>query len=66
MRQGIEVALAELKGPVKDRLHSYGLSSRFGDGRIYPTLGTAINGYLAATGTEWVDWSEADTDDSEP
>lgn len=64
--QGIEVALAELKGPVKDRLHSYGLSSRIGDDRIYPTLGTAINGYLAATGTEWVDWSEADPDDREP
>ncbi len=64
--QGVEVAFAELKGPVKDRLRSYGLFDRIGDGQFFPTLGTAIDGYLAATGTEWVDWSEADPDDTEP
>jgi len=58
--RGIVLAFAELKGPVKDRLHSYGLYDRIGDGRFYPTLGTAIDGYLTVTGTEWVDWSDRD------
>jgi hypothetical protein len=62
--QGVEVAFAELKGPVKDRLRGYGLFDRIGDGRFFPTLGTAIDGYLAATGTEWVDWSQTGPDDS--
>ena len=58
--RGIVLAFAELKGPVKDRLHSYGLYDRIGDDRFYPTLGTAIDGYLTVTGTEWVDWSDRD------
>ena len=58
----VELAFAELKGPVKDRLRGYGLYDRIGDGHFYPTLGTAIDGYLAATGTEWVDWSDQDDD----
>ena len=58
--RGIELAFAEVKGPVKDRLRSYGLYERIGDDRFYPTLGTAIDGYLTVTGTEWVDWSDQD------
>ena len=42
------LAFAELKGPVKDRLRSYDLYDRIGDGRFFPTLGTAIDGYLRA------------------
>lgn len=60
--RGVELAFAELKGPVKDRLRSYGLYERIGDDRFYPTLGTAIDGYLGATGTVWVDWSDQDDD----
>ena len=60
--RGVELAFAELKGPVKDRLRSYGLYERIGDDRFYPTLGTAIDGYLAATGTVWVDWSDQGDD----
>ena len=62
----VTLAFAELKGPVKDRLRSYDLYDRIGDSQFFPTLGTAINGYLAATGIEWVDWSEAESDDTEP
>ena len=51
-------AFAELKGPVKDRLDRYGLHGRVGGGRFYPTLGTAIDAYLDATGIDWVDWSD--------
>jgi MFS superfamily sulfate permease-like transporter len=63
--QGVKIGFAELKGPVKDRLRSYGLFDRLGEDQFFPTLGTAIDGYLTATGTEWVDWSEADRDDTE-
>lgn len=52
---GIQLAFAELKGPVKDRLRRYELYDRLGDDRFFPTLGTAINGYLAATGVRWED-----------
>ena len=61
-REGVELAFAELKGPVKDRLRSYGLYDRIGDDHFFPTLGTAIHRYLAATGTEWVDWSDEEDD----
>ena len=48
--QGIELGFAELKGPVKDRLRQYGLYDLIGDDRFFPTLGTAIDGYLATSG----------------
>ncbi len=54
----IALALAELKGPVKDALRRYGLCDRIGDDHLFPTLGTAINAYLGETGTDWVDWSD--------
>ena len=56
--RGADVAFAELKGPVKDRLRAYGLYDRIGDARFFPTLGTAINAYLRETGTKWTDWSD--------
>ncbi len=59
-RDGVKLAFAELKGPVKDRLRDYGLYDRIGDDHFFPTLGTAIRGYLATTGTVWVDWSDED------
>ncbi|HJR98475.1 MAG TPA: SulP family inorganic anion transporter [Actinomycetota bacterium] len=55
---GISLAFAEMKGPVKDRLRDYGLYERVGDERFFPTIGTAVDGYLAASGTPWVDWEE--------
>jgi MFS superfamily sulfate permease-like transporter len=54
----ITLAFAELKGQAKDRLRRYGLYDRIGDEHFFPTLGTAIDAYLAATGTDWVDWSD--------
>jgi MFS superfamily sulfate permease-like transporter len=61
-RRGVTLVFAGLKGPVKDRLAAYGLGHRFGSDRFYPTLGTAVNAFLAATGTEWVDWTERAAD----
>jgi hypothetical protein len=47
-----------MKGPVKDRLRRYGLYAQVGEDRFFPTVGTAVDGYLQATGMEWVDWEE--------
>ena len=57
-QQGVTLAFAELKGPVKDRLRRYGLYDQIGPDRFYPTVGTAVDGYLRETGVEWVDWEE--------
>jgi high affinity sulfate transporter 1 len=56
--RGIALAFAELKGPVKDRLRNYGLYDRIGEDRFFPTLGTAIDGYLRATDSTWTDGDE--------
>jgi high affinity sulfate transporter 1 len=56
--RGVDLAFAELKGPVKDRLRDYDLYERIGDDRFFPTLGTAIGAYLDETGTAWTDWTE--------
>jgi len=53
--EGIDLVFAELKGPVKDRLRRYGLYDRIGDDRFFPTLGTAIDGFVAHSGVVWVD-----------
>ena len=55
---GITLAFAEMKGPVKDRLRAYGLYGRVGDERFFPTIGTAVNGYVRAREVAWVDWEE--------
>jgi high affinity sulfate transporter 1 len=46
-KMGIELCFAELKDPVKDKLRRFGLYDRFGDGRFFPTLGTAVRAYCA-------------------
>jgi MFS superfamily sulfate permease-like transporter len=56
--EGTQLVFAELKGPVKDRLRSYGLYDRLGDTGFFATLGTAINGYVDASGIDWVDWTD--------
>ncbi|MFM8304883.1 MAG: sodium-independent anion transporter, partial [Actinomycetota bacterium] len=55
---GTDLVFAELKGPVKDRLAHYGLADKIGDHGFPPTLGTAIDDYVAATGVDWVDWED--------
>jgi high affinity sulfate transporter 1 len=55
---GIDLRFAEMKDPVKDRLKRYGLFERFGDDHFYPTIGTAVDAYVAAMGIEWVDWED--------
>jgi MFS superfamily sulfate permease-like transporter len=57
---GIELAFAEMKDPVRDRLVRYELAERIGKDRFYPTVGVALHAYLQQTGVEWVDWEEAE------
>lgn len=56
---GVTLAFAELKDPVKARLRRYGTMDKIGEDRCYPTIGTAVDGYIASSGAEWVDWEEA-------
>jgi high affinity sulfate transporter 1 len=57
-QEQVTLAFAELKGPVKDRFERYGLFAAVGSDRFFPTVGTAVDGYIAASGVEWVDWEE--------
>jgi MFS superfamily sulfate permease-like transporter len=57
-QEQVTLAFAELKDPVKDRLRRYGLYDAVGPDRFFPTIGTAVDGYVEATGTTWVDWEE--------
>jgi MFS superfamily sulfate permease-like transporter len=43
--QGISLVFAELKGPVKDRLLKFGVSSRFGPDHFFPTVNNAVRSY---------------------
>jgi MFS superfamily sulfate permease-like transporter len=60
--RGLVLAFAELKDPVRARLEGYGTIDRLGGIRVYPTIGTAVDAYLDATGEAWVDWEEAPED----
>jgi high affinity sulfate transporter 1 len=42
-RAGIELVIAEMKGPVKDDLERRGLADRFGPERFAPTVGAAVD-----------------------
>jgi MFS superfamily sulfate permease-like transporter len=52
--QGIELRFAELKDPVKDKLRRFELLDQFGDASFFPTLGAAVDAYLA---THRIDWT---------
>ena len=51
----IELCFAEMKDPVKDKLKRFGLFARLGEDTFFPTIGTAVDGYLAAHPVEWQD-----------
>ncbi len=55
---GIELCFAELKDPVKDKLKRFGLFSRLGEERFFPTIGQAVNTYLEDHAVDWVDWED--------
>lgn len=55
---GVELAFAELKDPVRDRLVSYGIHDEIGRNRFWPTLGAAVSAYVRETGVAWTDWED--------
>jgi MFS superfamily sulfate permease-like transporter len=56
--RGVTLAFAELKDPVKAELRRYGLLARIGEERCFPTVGSAVSAYVAATRTPWQDWED--------
>jgi high affinity sulfate transporter 1 len=52
---GIELCVAEMKDPVKDKLKRFGLFARLGETAFFPTIGAAVSGYLATHPVDWVD-----------
>jgi MFS superfamily sulfate permease-like transporter len=55
---GIVLAFAEMKGPVRERLAATGLVDRIGAERFYPTIGEAVRTSVTSTGTSWTDWED--------
>lgn len=53
--QGIAFRFAELKDPVKDKLKRFGLFQEMGEAAFFPTVGAAVEGYLASHEVEWED-----------
>jgi MFS superfamily sulfate permease-like transporter len=60
--RGVELAFAELKDPVKDRLHRYGLKATIGREFFFPTIGVAVREFLARNRVEWTDWEDEHTE----
>lgn len=58
-REGITLAFAELKDPIRERLRRYGALKDLPNDLIFPTVGAAVSGYLRATGQSWTDWEDA-------
>jgi high affinity sulfate transporter 1 len=54
--RGAELAFAEMKDPVKDRLERYGIQQRIGHSFFFATLGVAVKAYLARYPVPWSDW----------
>lgn len=44
-KRGISLVFAEMKGPIKDRLIRFGVSSRFGPDHFFPTVNNAVRSY---------------------
>jgi len=55
---GADLCFAEMKGRVKDRLKQYGLFDTLGTDNFFPTIGQAVDRYLAVHQVEWQDWDE--------
>jgi MFS superfamily sulfate permease-like transporter len=51
----IELRFAEMKDPVKDKLRRFELLGRFGGDGFYPTLGAAVDAYVADHKVDWRD-----------
>lgn len=57
--RNVELAFAELKDPVKDRLQRYGLQKKIGREFFFPTVGVAVKTFLEKNDVQWVDWEDS-------
>ena len=49
-----------MKDPVKDKLKRFGLFTRFGEEKFFPTIGEAVRRtYLTRHQVEWKDWGRS-------
>jgi MFS superfamily sulfate permease-like transporter len=55
---GIELCIAEMKDPVKDKLKRFGVFSRLGEDMFFQTVGEAVSAYLSRHQVDWKDWEE--------
>ena len=51
--RGIELNFAEMKDPVKDKLKRFELLERLGKDNFHPTVGSAVDDYLADHQVDW-------------
>lgn len=51
-RLGTSLVFAEMKGPIKDRMIKFGVSSRFGPDHFFPTIHSAVRSYKKTMGLE--------------
>ncbi len=56
--RGAELAFAEMKDPVKDRLESYGLQRTIGGEFFFPTVGVAVKAFIERYEVAWTDWED--------
>ena len=56
--RGIKLPFAVVKDPIRARLRRHGALTRVPDQLFFPTVGTAVSGYIRATGESWTDWGE--------
>ena len=52
-QNGVELRFAEMKDPVKDKLRRFELLDQLGEQSFYPTLGAAVDAYLAEHHVDW-------------
>ncbi len=64
--QGVELAFAELKDPVKDKLARYGLLDLVGPEHLYPTIGAAVHAYVDEHDVPWQDWEDGSEETAKP
>jgi len=60
-KAGIYLCFAQMKGPVKDRLKTYGLYATIGADHFFPTIGQSVDRYVALHQVDWLDWENAQT-----
>ena len=63
--RGVELAFAEMKDPVTDRLRRYGLQAKIGHDFFFPTVGAAVKAFLDRYPVDGLDGEEATRGDGE-